>query len=72
MSYFAPNLFYHSSEPVLAITLILAHCPQLAFLALSILITGSSVKNLQAKNGLPLINQVSGWVTLGMRYFGSS
>jgi phosphatidylinositol glycan class N len=33
-------------------------------LALSVVITASSVTNLQARNGLPLINQVSGWAVL--------
>ena len=35
------------------------------FIALAMIITGSSVRKLQAKAGLPLVNQVAGWVVLG-------
>lgn len=36
----------------------------MALLALSVLITVNSVNNLQARNGLPLINQAAGWIIL--------
>ena len=35
------------------------------FIAIAIIITVSSASKLQAKAGLPLINQVIGWVILG-------
>ncbi|KDQ54666.1 hypothetical protein JAAARDRAFT_71932 [Jaapia argillacea MUCL 33604] len=38
---------------------------QLGFIAITMVITTSSVINLQAKAGLPLLNQVCGWVVLG-------
>jgi len=35
------------------------------FIAIAMVITGSSVGKLQAKAGLPPVNQVAGWVVLG-------
>jgi hypothetical protein len=35
------------------------------FIAIAIIITVSSASKLQAKAGLPLVNQVVGWVVLG-------
>ena len=38
---------------------------QTTFISIAIIITVSSASDLQAKAGLPLINQVIGWVILG-------
>ena len=35
------------------------------FIAIAIIVTVSSASKLQAKTGLPLVNQVVGWVVLG-------
>ncbi|KAF8076905.1 Phosphatidylinositolglycan class N-domain-containing protein [Lyophyllum atratum] len=39
---------------------------QAALIVIMMAITGSSVRSLQAKQGLPLMNQVSGWITLAV------
>lgn len=39
---------------------------QVGLIALSMYVTSSSVRSLQAKQGLPLGNQVVGWLTLSM------
>ena len=42
------------------------HSEQLVLILASMSVTASSIRNLQAKTGLPLMNQVLGWVVLGM------
>lgn len=32
-------------------------------------ITASSIVSLQAKEGLPILNQISGWAVLGTQFF---
>lgn len=39
--------------------------PKMSFILLAMAITASSVKSLQAKQGLPIINQTSAWLILG-------
>lgn len=41
---------------------------QIGLIALAMLVTRSSVTSLQAKRGLPLGNQVMGWLVLGMLF----
>ena len=41
---------------------------QIGLIALAMLVTRSSVTSLQAKRGLPLGNQVMGWLVLGMSF----
>ena len=43
------------------------HSDQLVLILASMSVTASSIRNLQAKTGLPLMNQVLGWVVLGTR-----
>lgn len=38
---------------------------QIVLIMLTVLITGQSVRSLRAKEGLPLLNQITGWVLLG-------
>lgn len=44
----------------------MAYPSQCALILLSMLITANSASNLKAKLGLPLINQVGGWIVLGL------
>lgn len=45
---------YHSSHGI-----------QIGLIALSVIVTKSSIESLQSRNGLPLGNQVVGWIVLG-------
>ena len=59
------SAFFQVSEEFLCLSLSL-NFQKVSLLAATMMVTASSVVNLQAKNGLPPYNQLAAWSILGM------